>query len=154
MAGEPYRCILQEFLWKWCLQLLQFFFFLFCSPFSRSKATHVFDNMWKCGGWYTKLATQTETLLKKGRGGEERGGRRNRQYSTKLTTGKLLLYTRNTRPTSAYFWGLQSFFRCLSLCILKHIFLFSLPPYIPPYISCYSTVFLFQYVTCSEPLAI
>ena len=45
------------------------FFFLFFS-FSSSKATHVFDNMWKWEGWYTKLATQTETLLKKERGGE------------------------------------------------------------------------------------
>lgn len=62
MAGRPYWYILYEFLWKWCLQLLQFF-----SPFLSLEAKqHMFLTTRKSwGGWYTKLATQTETLLKK-----------------------------------------------------------------------------------------
>lgn len=104
-------------------------------------------------GGIQKLATQTETLLKKkglvGWEGEWviKSSIFNQTYHEQTSP-----FTRKNQTSSAYIGCLQSHSWYLSLCVLKHDFFFCFSLHLSSRISYYSTAVLSQYVMWSEPL--
>lgn len=84
---------------------------------------HMFLTTCGSGGrWYTKASHSNRNVAEEGLG----EGRENRQYSAKVTTGRVLPVHEKYETPSSYSWRLQSFSWCLSLCVPSFLVFLSL----------------------------